>query len=92
VLDEKEECTDSPDNKPWNDWVRRLASILRNEDFAITTRNYESRADRRLPTPFVKFVTALQAELPESYALHEPTRAGHPYFAIDKAIQRALRL
>ncbi len=92
VLDEKEECTESPDNKPWNDWVRRLASILRMEGFAVTTRNYESRDDQRTPTQFVEFVTRLQAELSESYAQHEPTRAGHPYFAIDKAIQRALRL
>jgi hypothetical protein len=92
LLDEKQECADSPDNKPWDDWVRRLASLLRKEDFEVKTRNYESREDRRPPTPFVEFVTVLQAtKLPPAYEEHEPKRAGHKYFAIDKALQRALR-
>jgi hypothetical protein len=97
LLDEKKECEkieflDSPKNKPWIKWVRCLADILRKEGFAVKVFGFESRNDRRREAaPFVKFVTKLQAQLPERYAQHEPTRAGHPYFAINKAIQRALR-
>jgi hypothetical protein len=97
LLDEKKECEkieflDSPENKPWIKWVRRLADILRKEGFAVTVRSYESRYDRRRPTPFVEFITLLQAQLPpDRYERHEPARAGHKYFAINKAIQRALR-
>lgn len=95
LLDEKEECgrsehLDLPENKPWTKWVRHLASVLSEDSFAVTVFSYESRNDRRPPTPFVKLVTLLQAQLPERFAQHEPTRVGHPYFAINKAIQRAL--
>lgn len=86
-------CTDpehlSPN--PWDEWVRRVATILRNEGLKPTAFSYKSRNDRREPTPFVRFIAQLQAEMPEWLAQHEPIRAGHRWFSISKAVQRALR-
>jgi hypothetical protein len=88
-------CTDSEHSSsanPWDEWVvRRVASILRNEGFTPTAFSYESRHDRREPTAFVRFIAKLQAELPEWLGQHEPERAGHQWFSISKAVQRALR-
>jgi hypothetical protein len=87
-------CTDpehvSPGN-PWDEWVRRVATILRDEGLKPTAFSYESRNDRREPTPFVRFIAQMQAEMPEWLAQHEPERAGHRWFSISKAVQRALR-
>jgi hypothetical protein len=67
-----------------------VASILRNEGFTPTAFSYESRRDRRKPTAFVLFIAQLQAEIPEWLGQHEPEHAGHQWFSISKAIQRAL--
>ena len=96
LSDEEEECkqpndTISWDNRPWETWVRRLAKILRMEGLAVNSFNYESRADRRNPTPFVRFVAQLQAELPEWLEQHQPENAAHRWLALSKAIQRTLR-
>jgi hypothetical protein len=76
---------------PWDEWVRRVASILRDEGMRPTAFSYASRNHRREPTPFVRFIVQMQAEMPEWLAQHEPERAGHPWFSISKAVQRALR-
>jgi hypothetical protein len=96
LSDEEEECKQpndrvSWDNRPWETWVRRLAEALKMEGFAVNVLNYESRADRRKPTPFVQFVAQLQAELPEWLEQHQPENAAHRWLALNKAIQRALR-
>jgi hypothetical protein len=87
-------CTDpyhSSSANPWDEWVRQVAVILRNEGFTPKAFSYESRHDRREPTAFVRFIAELQAELPEWLGQHEPKRAGHQWFSISKAVQRALR-
>jgi hypothetical protein len=87
-------CTDPQfvsSGNPWDVLVRRVASILRDEGLTPTAFSYESRNDRREPTPFVRFIAEMQAEMPEWLAQHEPERAGHRWFSISKAVQRALR-
>jgi hypothetical protein len=94
ISHELSRCSDAehvtPGN-PWDEWVRRVASVLRDEGLKPTAFSYESRSDRREPTPFVRFIAQMQAEMPEWLAQHEPERAGHRWFSISKAVQRALR-
>lgn len=95
LSDEEEECKQpndkvSWDNRPWEMWVGRLAEILRTEGFSVSTFNFASRADRREPTPFVRFMAHLQAKLPEWFEQHQPENAAHRWLALSKAIQRAL--
>jgi hypothetical protein len=88
------DCRDpqhSSSANPCDDWIRRMASALRDEGLRPTAFSYESRLDRREPTSFVRFVVQMQAELPEWLGQHEPDRAGHRWITTSKAIQRALR-
>jgi hypothetical protein len=93
ISQEQANCTNpehSSGANPWDEWIRRVASVLRDEDFTPTAFSYESRSDRREPTAFVRFIAQLQAELPEWLGQHEPKRAGHKWISISKAVQRAL--
>jgi hypothetical protein len=77
--------------KPWDAWVLNIAKSLEQEGFEVSAFSYESRDDKRPPTPFVRLIAVLQAELAEWLGQHEPASAGHRWITISKAVQRALQ-
>jgi hypothetical protein len=75
---------------PWDVWVQAVATSLEEDGFKVSAFSYESLEDSRPPTPFVRLIASLQADLPEWLGQHEPTRAGHPWLTLSKGVQRAL--
>lgn len=79
------------ETNPWDEWVVAVADSLANAGFKPTAFSYESLDDHRPPTPFVRLIALLQADLPEWLGQHEPSRAGHPWFSLSKAVVRVLK-
>jgi hypothetical protein len=77
--------------KPWDAWIQNVAKSLEQEGFEVSAFSYESRDDKRPPTPFVRLIAVLQAELAEWFGQHEPASAGHPWITLSKAVQRVLQ-